>query len=122
LIALVVLHYSPSSLWEEYQNGIGHQKAVRLFNAQEHGHVHIKHKYHHHKIVWDILSLLVNANVHFEEACECIYAAYAGKSLTAITSSIKKDKKNNTLPVSFDSWPALPVVILHLTLYILSTH
>jgi hypothetical protein len=88
------------TLWEEYQNGVGHRKAARLFTPSERGRAHIKHKYHRRKIVWDVLSLLVNANVHFEEACERIYTAYPGKSLTAITSSIKKDKKNNTLPAS----------------------
>jgi type II secretory pathway component PulF len=85
------------TLWEEYQNGVGHRKAAQLFMPSERaGRAHIKHKYHHRKIVWDILSLLVNANVHFEEACEHVYAAYPGKSLTAITSSITKKTRKTT--------------------------
>jgi hypothetical protein len=48
-------------LWDEYQNGIGGRKAARLFTKEERGSC--KFKYCRHEIVWDLITLHVNAGI-----------------------------------------------------------
>jgi hypothetical protein len=94
------------TLWDEYQHGIGGRKAARLFTPQERAQPHIKHKYQRRKFVWDIISHLMAADrrvhhaIDYREACQRIYAAYPGLSLTKIISRIQLDKRNNTMPAS----------------------
>jgi hypothetical protein len=89
------------TLWDEYQNGIGHRKAARLFTPQERGRQHVLDMAQvppSQICLGRHLSQLVRANVDYKDAIDRISTAYDGLSLTRMIDRIKLDKKNNTLP------------------------
>ena len=83
-------------LWQEYQEGIGGRKPARLFTREERGKV--KHKYCRRKLVWDRVSLLINAGHTAQVACDRIYDVYGqSATVTAIINGLKADTRNETL-------------------------
>ena len=86
-------------LWQEYQFGIGGRKAARLFTREERGRV--KHKYHRRKVVWDLVSRLINAGLTAQVACDRLYNVYGDdKTVTTIINRLKQDTRNGTLHVT----------------------
>ena len=87
------------TLWQEYQVGISGRKAARLFTREEKGRV--KHKYHRRKVVWDLVSLLINSGLTAQVACDRIYNVYGDdKPVTYIINRLKEDKKSGALHVT----------------------
>jgi hypothetical protein len=83
-------------LWQEYHQGIGGRKAARLFSRAERGRV--KFKYCRRKVVWDLVSRLVNSGLTSQVACDRIYAVYGpSTSVTNIIKRIQTDIKNWTM-------------------------
>jgi hypothetical protein len=83
-------------LWEEYMNGIIGRKAARLFSAEERGRV--KHKYCRRKVVWDLISRLVNAGLSAQVACDRIVAVYGDSTpVTRIIDQLKVDIRSKRL-------------------------
>ena len=84
-------------LWQEYQHGIGHRKAARLFTAYERGRV--KHKYTRRKVIWDCVNRLVNSGLMANVAIDRIYQVYGRTStVTQIINRMRVDRNNNNLP------------------------
>lgn len=48
-------------LWDEYEYGVGGNKAAREFTPAERGKV--KFKYSRRKIVWDVINNMCNRNI-----------------------------------------------------------
>jgi hypothetical protein len=67
-------------LWEEYENGIGRQKAARLFSREERGKV--KDKFHRRKVVWDCVATLVRAGLTAHVAIDRIHQIYGETRLS----------------------------------------
>jgi hypothetical protein len=83
-------------LWDEYNVGVGGRKAARLFTGPERGRV--KHKFCRRKVVWSTVSLLINAGLTREAACERLYDVYGYDStVTRIIERLKVDKRNGTV-------------------------
>lgn len=101
---LVLAELSPTPrtlyvLWQEYQIGIAGRKAARLFTREERGRV--KHKYHRRKVVWDLVSRLINSGLTAQVACDRIYNVYGDdKTVTYIINKLKADSRNNALHVT----------------------
>ncbi|KAI2509941.1 hypothetical protein MHU86_4506 [Fragilaria crotonensis] len=56
LAVMATLMPTPRSLhdlWQEYHHDVGGRKAARLFSYSERGRS--KHRYHHQKVVWDLV-------------------------------------------------------------------
>ncbi len=98
--ALASLSPNPQNLykvWQEYQVGIGGRKAAKLFTAKERGGK-VKHKYHRRKVVWSLVSGLVQVGLTADTAIDQIYAVYGQQtSVTNIINGIKRDSKAGTL-------------------------
>ena len=92
---------SPRSLyilWDEYQNGMGGRKAAQLFTKEERGSC--KFKYCRRKIVWDLISLHVNAGITAHRSCDMIYAHYGEQlPVTKIINSLRRDIQRSGIPV-----------------------
>ena len=85
-----------NQLWDEFMVGIGGRKPARLFTREERGAC--KHKYHRRKVVWDRISLLVNAGLSAQVACDRIYDVYGHAStVTHIINSLRNDIRNGTV-------------------------
>jgi hypothetical protein len=83
-------------LWDEYMDGIAGRKPAKDFTTQERGAV--RHMYCRRKIIWDLVSLLINAGRTAQVAIDTIYAVYGeGTNVTAIINGIKNDRKNRTM-------------------------
>ena len=79
-------------LWKEYVEGIGGRKPARLFTLTKRGRV--KSLYHRRKVVWDSISLQINAGMTAHVAIDRIYQAYgANQSVTLIINSMLRDRK-----------------------------
>jgi len=79
-------------LWKEYVEGIGGRKPARLFTPTKRGRV--KSLYHCRKVVWDSISLQINAGITAHVAIDRIYQAYgANQSVTLIINSMMRDRK-----------------------------
>ena len=83
-------------LWREHQEGIGGQKAARLFMREERGKN--KHKCHRCKVVWDRIRLLVNAGCTAQMACDRM-CNVCGQltSVATIVDNMKRDIRNGNL-------------------------
>ena len=94
------LNPNPKNLyevWQEYQVGIGGRKAAKLFTAKERGGK-VTHKYHRRKVVWSMVSGLVQVGLTADTAIDQIYAVYGQQtSVTFIINGIKRDSKAGTL-------------------------
>jgi hypothetical protein len=100
---LAELSATPRSLdllWEEYLNGVGGRKAARHFTPQERGKN--KYKYCRRLIVWNLISMHVNAGITSQRSCEMIYAHYGQQnSVTTIINNLRRDIRSPTgLPVA----------------------
>jgi hypothetical protein len=99
-VGMASLSPTPRSLydlWVEYQTGIGGRKPARDFTARERGLD--KYRYYRRKLVWDIVSNLVNAGIIARVAIDRIYNHYgANRSVTRIINDIMRDKRNGGLP------------------------
>jgi hypothetical protein len=77
-------------------DGIAGHKPAKDFTTQERGAV--RHMYCCRKIIWDLVSLLINAGRTAQVAIDTIYAVYGeGTNVTAIINGIKNDRKNRTM-------------------------
>ncbi len=84
-------------VWQEYQAGIGGRKAAKLFTAKERSGK-VTHKYHRQKVVWRMVSRLVQVGLTADTAINQIYAVYGQQtSVTNIINGIKRDSKAGTL-------------------------
>ena len=83
-------------LWEEYERGLGGQKAARMFTRVERGRV--KHKYCRRKMVWDLISTLVCGCLTAQVAINRIYEHYGrADSVTVIINKMKSDHRNQIM-------------------------
>lgn len=80
-------------MWNEWEQGLGGNKAAKLFSATERGRC--KHSYCRRKLVWEILARLVRAGYTPQVACDTVYGVYGqNMSVTRIIQGIKDDKRN----------------------------
>jgi hypothetical protein len=100
LVAGGVLSNLPKNLfdlWEEYQMGLGGNKAAKEFTQEERGTCWFT--YCRRKVFWDIISKHVNAGFTSAIAIDKVYQSYSRSlSVTDIINIIIKDKKNNGHP------------------------
>ncbi|KAL7567236.1 hypothetical protein ACA910_021220 [Epithemia clementina (nom. ined.)] len=83
-------------LWHEWTTGIGGRKPARLFTAQERGWQ--KHKFSRCKIVWQLVSALVQSGLTSDVAIDRIYNVYGqGQPVTRIIHRLKEDIWQNCL-------------------------
>ena len=86
-------------LWQEYEFGMGGNKAAKLFTAEERGRV--KHKYTRRKVVWDCIKRQTSRGVHYNVAIDRIYTVYGqNQPVTRIINRMRVDKRNNNMHVS----------------------
>ena len=86
------------SLWDEYVFGIGGRKPAKDFTPSERGSC--KFKYSRRKVVWGLILQLVDSGLSAQVAIDRIYAAYGQqKTVTQLIESIRRDKKNDVLPL-----------------------
>jgi len=78
-------------LWQEWEHGIGGNKAAKLFTPEERGRV--KHKYCRRRVIWKCIERQIARSVSYNVAIDRIYQVY-GESAT-VTSIINKTKKDN---------------------------
>lgn len=82
------------ALWQEYQFGLGTNKPAKDFTTTERGNV--RFVYCRRKVVWDLITKLVNAGHSAEAVCDKIQDIYKG-NMTGIIDRIRKDVQGNTL-------------------------
>ncbi len=77
-------------LWDEYESGIGGNKAAREFTAMERGNV--KFIYCRRKIVWDVIDNMCNRGISSDAAIDLILKECGGSKTTvsAVISNLKK--------------------------------
>lgn len=80
-------------LWEEYESGLGNNKAARMFTAQEKGKV--KFTYCRRKIVWDVIDNMCNRHISSDTAIDMIYEECGGSG-TPVNTVIQKLKQFRT--------------------------
>jgi hypothetical protein len=95
-IHLIQVHYDGTIDNDPYK-GLG-RKAARLFTKEERGS--FKFKYCRHKIVWDLISLHVNAGITAHRSCDMIYAHYGEQlPVTKIINSLCRDISRSGIPI-----------------------
>jgi hypothetical protein len=83
-------------LWEEYVNGLDGRKPARLLAHHERDRV--KHKVYWRKVVWDLISGLIQQGLTANAAINRIYSVYGGQtSVTKIINAVKFDKMHRQL-------------------------
>ena len=85
-------------LWDEYIRGIGNNKPAKYFTRAERGK--FKFKYSRRKVLWDLIEQMNRAGISSSEAITRIHSHYGNGSPTSIIDSIRKDRKNHTMPLS----------------------
>jgi hypothetical protein len=84
-------------LWTEYAFGSGGRKAAKDFNVHERGKC--RFNYCRRKVVWDCISLHVNAGFLAATACDRILECYGrNQTVTAIINAMVRDKRNGGHP------------------------
>ena len=84
-------------LWTEYAFGIGGRKAAKDFNSHERGKC--RFVYCKRKVVWDCISLHVNAGYLAATAIDRILDCYGrNQTVTSIINAMVADKKNGGNP------------------------
>jgi hypothetical protein len=92
LATLMPTPSSPHDLWQEYEFGVGGRKVAKIFSYSERGHS--KHKYHHRKIAWYLISGLVRQGHTADAGKDRIHAVYGGQSsVSNIINGLKRDKE-----------------------------
>ena len=84
-------------LWNEYEFGIGVNKAAKLFTPEERGQV--KHRYCLRKVFWDTVRQMVLSGWSAITACEKINDVYSDKSsISAKLFQMRSDRNAGGLP------------------------
>ena len=79
-------------LWNEYEQGLGGQKAAKFYTNRERG-VN-KHTYSRRKVFWDAVEILIQRNHIAETAIDRIQKAYGqNTSVTKVINEMRQDKK-----------------------------
>ena len=87
-------------LWQEYTIGIGNNKAPKDFTAVECGRC--KFRYCRRKVLWDIISRLVNTGLEANVAIDRIYGIYSQNlTVSVIIEQVRHDCNNNRLNPGF---------------------
>ena len=88
------LSRSPKSLyllWDEYERGLGGNKAAKDFTERERGAV--KYNYYRRKILWEVVERLIRRGHTSRGAIDIIRAAYGqSKSVTQVINLMKDDR------------------------------
>ena len=85
------------TLWNEYEFGLGNNKAAKDFTSKERGKV--KYLYHRRKVVWEKVTEMVRSGYIARDACNKIYEVYgANLSVTNIINLMRRDRKNGGHP------------------------
>ena len=80
------------TLWNEYEFGLGNNKAAKDFTSKERGKV--KYLYHRRKVVWERVAEMVRSGYTAHDACNKIYEVYgANLSVTNIINLMRRDDK-----------------------------
>lgn len=99
-LLIAELSKSPKSvfdLWTEYAFGIGGRKAAKDFNSHERGQS--RFTYSRRKVVWDCISLHVNAGFLAATACDRILDCYGrSQTVTEIINAMVRDKRHGGHP------------------------
>jgi Transcriptional activator of glycolytic enzymes len=88
------------ALWQEWRHGINGRMPVSQFEAKHTGSRAHKNRFYQRKPIYDLLSKLVRAEYAPATAIAMVEKAYPGVSVTKLGHKIRKDIKNNTLPLS----------------------
>ena len=78
-------------LWQEYQFGIGGEKAARLYTAEERGRN--KYNFSLRKPFWDLVERMIRNGLTGQAAIHRIYEVYPNAPVTQILRLIRIDKK-----------------------------
>ena len=80
-------------LWNEYETGLGGQKAAKFYTDRERGAN--KCTYSRRKVFWDAVELLIQRNHTAETAIDRIEKAYGhNTSVTKVINEMRRDKKS----------------------------
>jgi acid phosphatase class B len=81
-------------LWDEYDKGLGGQKAARDFTPTEKGAN--KHNYSHRRVFWAKVDQMIESRgLSSDVAIDIIQAAYGrNNSVTSILNQMKQDRMN----------------------------
>jgi hypothetical protein len=78
-------------LWDEYEKGLGDNKAAKHFTEHERGAD--KYNYYRRKIVWDTVERLMRRGHTSRVAVDMIRAVYGqASSVTAVINAMKADR------------------------------
>ena len=83
-------------MWREYIHGIGNNKPAIEFTSAERGKCKVK--YSRRKIIWKLITKLVDRGLSATEAIDCIYTACGPNLPTELITRLRKDQDNGTLP------------------------
>lgn len=78
-------------LWDEYETGLGDNKAAKDFTENERGAV--KYTYYRRKVFWEVVERLMRRGHTSRVAVDMIRAAYGvSKSVTAVINLMRDDR------------------------------
>lgn len=85
-------------LWDEYEHGIGNNRAARLFSAADRRLKGNRDKFQRRKVVWNCIAELVASGITARVAIDRIYQVYGVKTtVTEIINRLQRDTQAKTL-------------------------